>query len=106
MTIDAYQAVPAALRACRQWLVWQFEQKPGDKKPRKVPYYISGKRRAGVQGSDEDRAALAEFAAVCTAAERQAESCPSARHGPLLPADTRVRTGAAFTRRAWRWSRQ
>ena len=67
MTIDAYQAVPAALRACRQWLVWQFEQKPGDKKPRKVPYYISGKRRAGVQGSDEDRAALAEFDAVCTA---------------------------------------
>lgn len=55
------------MRTLRQWLVWRFEQKPGDKKPRKVPYYLSGKRRMGEQGSVEDRAALGAFDEVCAA---------------------------------------
>ncbi|WP_025041010.1 DUF5906 domain-containing protein [Nitrosospira briensis] len=63
---DLY-AVPAALRERRQWLTWRFEQKPGDKKPRKMPYYLSGERRNGTQGSPEDRAALASFEEACTA---------------------------------------
>lgn len=54
-------SVPAALRDRPQWLVWRFESKPGDKKPRKVPYYASGRRRAGKQGDDADRAALVTF---------------------------------------------
>jgi hypothetical protein len=41
-----------------QWLVWKFEQKEGDKKPRKVPYYATGRRRVGEQGTPEDRAKL------------------------------------------------
>lgn len=56
--------VPAALRERAQWLVWRFESKPGDKKPRKVPYYASGARRTGKQGSDDDRAKLVTFDAV------------------------------------------
>ncbi|MFV0370351.1 MAG: DUF5906 domain-containing protein, partial [Azonexus sp.] len=67
MNNNIYQAVPAAMRSLHQWLVWRFEQKPGDKKPRKVPYYLSGKRRMGEQGSGEDRAALGAFDAVCAA---------------------------------------
>ncbi len=53
--------VPAALRDRPQWLVWRFEEKPGDKKPRKVPYYASGSRRVGKQGDAEDRARLVPF---------------------------------------------
>jgi hypothetical protein len=45
----------------KQWLVWKFISKPGDKKPRKVPYYINGSIRSGTQGSDQDRANLATF---------------------------------------------
>ena len=67
MDKNSYQAVPSAMRTLRQWLVWRFEQKPGDKKPRKVPYYLSGKRRMGEQGSVEDRAALGAFDEVCAA---------------------------------------
>lgn len=54
--------IPAELAQRRQWLVWRFESKPGDKKPRKVPYYVNGKRRTGEQGSGADRAALVDLA--------------------------------------------
>jgi len=53
--------IPAALRERAQWLVWRFEQKDGEAKPRKVPYYTIGSRRTGQQGSDEDRARLVPF---------------------------------------------
>jgi hypothetical protein len=52
--------IPDDLAARRQWLVWRFE--PGEKKPRKMPYYVSGKRRTGRQGSDEDRGELVSLA--------------------------------------------
>lgn len=51
--------VPAALAGLRSWLVWRYESEPGVAKPRKVPYYISGARRHGEQGSPDDLAALA-----------------------------------------------
>ena len=53
--------IPAALRERAQWLVWRFEQKDGEPKPRKVPYYANGARRTGQQGSDDDRARLVPF---------------------------------------------
>lgn len=53
--------LPAALLERKQWLLWRFEQKAGEKKPRKVPYYTNGSRRTGAQGSDADRAALVDF---------------------------------------------
>jgi len=52
---------PHELTALRQWLVWRYEPN-GDRKPRKVPYYVSGSRRQGKQGSDDDRAALTDYA--------------------------------------------
>jgi predicted P-loop ATPase len=51
-------AVPQDLAARKQWLVWRYENKPGQAKPAKMPYYVSGRKRAGTQGSDADRAAL------------------------------------------------
>lgn len=60
---------PAALSDLPGWLIWKFE--PGDKKPRKVPYYVTGGRRKGAQGSAEDRRQLVTFDAARAAAERR-----------------------------------
>lgn len=60
-------AVPGELANRAQWLVWKFE--PGEKKPKKMPYYASGRRRTGVQGSDEDRRELVTLAAAVEAAK-------------------------------------
>lgn len=54
-------SAPTELRERAQWLVWKYEQVPGENKPRKIPYYVSGARRNGTQGSDRDRARLAAF---------------------------------------------
>jgi hypothetical protein len=61
-------AVPANIRQFPQWLVWRFEaaEKAGDK-DRKVPYYVNGARRQGLQGSAEDRACLVKFDAALEA---------------------------------------
>ncbi|PWB40135.1 MAG: hypothetical protein C3F19_11610 [Rhodocyclales bacterium] len=61
------QAIPRSLRERSQWLLWRFEQHPGEKKPRKVPYYTDGRRRTGEQGSAADRAGLVSFEAAAQA---------------------------------------
>jgi archaellum biogenesis ATPase FlaH len=43
------------------WMIWKMESAPGETKPRKIPYYSSGVRRFGVQGSPKDRARLVSF---------------------------------------------
>lgn len=53
--------VPSALRSLPAWLLWKFEQHDGEPKPRKVPYYVGGGKRFGVQGSEEERKRLATF---------------------------------------------
>ncbi len=53
------------------WLMWRFENKPGEAKPRKVPYYINGKRRSGIQGRGHDREQLATFNAARSAAVKR-----------------------------------
>ncbi len=61
--------VTEALAQRAQWLLWRYE--PGEtpeKKPRKMPYYASGARRFGDQGSEKDRAALVGYAAASAAA--------------------------------------
>lgn len=63
---------PEELRHRQQWLLWRFEPNPKkpDGKKLKVPYYISGKRRMGVQGSDEDRRWLSLYNSVIDALSR------------------------------------
>jgi len=61
---------PPALRTLPAWLIWRFEAN-GEKKPRKVPYYAGGGRRAGVQGSEADVAGLVTFEAAKAAAARR-----------------------------------
>jgi len=50
--------MPAAMAERAQWLLWKFEHRPDKPKPLKMPYWANGRRRQGVQGGDEDRAAL------------------------------------------------
>ena len=46
-------SIPTALRNAQSWLVWRLVQAPGEKKPRKVPYYANGEVREGAQGAHE-----------------------------------------------------
>jgi hypothetical protein len=62
---------PVELRDLRAWLIWKFELFPGESKPRKLPYYTTGGKRYGHQGSDRDRESLTTFAAARDAAERR-----------------------------------
>lgn len=61
--------VPQPLHDLPIWLVWRFEHQDNRAaKPRKVPYYASGQRRHGQQGSTLDRARMTTFAAAKEAA--------------------------------------
>lgn len=59
--IERLGSMPSAMREKKQWLLWRFISYEGDKKPRKVPFYVSGRKRRGGQGSVEDRDELAGF---------------------------------------------
>jgi primase-polymerase (primpol)-like protein len=64
--------VPQFLRELPpSYLMWRYESRPGDKKPRKVPHWVDGSRRSGTQGSPEDRARLAAFDVAVKACEAQ-----------------------------------
>lgn len=66
-----WENIPPELATRQQWLLWKFEPpRPGAVKPPKMPYYVTGGRRQGVQGSDKDRARLATLAVVRKAYER------------------------------------
>jgi uncharacterized protein (DUF927 family) len=65
-----WENAPPQLASKKQWLVWRFEDKPGQTKPAKIPYYAKGTRRAGEQGSDKDRARLVLLPEARSAFER------------------------------------
>lgn len=52
---------PPEMAEMKCWLWWRYESKPGQDKPAKVPYWTSGERRRGKQGSPEDRSKLVTF---------------------------------------------
>jgi len=59
---------PAPLRNLPYWMVWRLERRPNEVKPRKVPYYPTGERRHGQQGTPIDLAKLTTFALARVAA--------------------------------------
>lgn len=59
--LERLQAMPASMRERKQWLLWRFMSYEGDTKPRKVPFYASGRKRSGAQGSADDLAELVTF---------------------------------------------
>jgi len=61
---------PDDLRQIKGWLLWRYEQKEGEKKPRKVPYYAGGGHR-GAHGTVDDRQRLTTFDAAIAAAARK-----------------------------------
>jgi hypothetical protein len=48
------------LKALPNWITWKLLQNEGDKKPRKVPFYVNGRPRTK-QGTPEDRAQLVTY---------------------------------------------
>lgn len=55
-------ALPIAMREARRWLVWKsVPHTDTSKKPKKVPYYASGKVRFGTLDTPEDRARLVDL---------------------------------------------
>lgn len=64
--LQALDQLPPSLRERKQWLLWRFETYEGDKKPRKVPYYVSGRKRRGAQGSEDDLAELSTYQIALT----------------------------------------
>lgn len=61
---------PDRLRKLPGWLIWRYEQRDGEAKPRKVPYYAGGGRR-GAHGTPDDRNRLVTFDAAIAAAARK-----------------------------------
>ncbi len=62
---------PADIRDLPAWVIWRFEDNPGQAKPRKVPYYANGGKRHGEQGAPKDTANLVTFDAAKAAAARR-----------------------------------
>ena len=61
---------PDELKHLPGWLMWRLEEDEQGK-ARKIPFYTSGERRAGQNGSPTDRAKLTTFEAARTAAARR-----------------------------------
>lgn len=61
---------PVPLRPIKAWLMWRYEQMPGEPKARKVPYYTDGTPRRR-HGTPDDKARLVSFEAAKAAAIRK-----------------------------------
>lgn len=62
--------IPDQLRRLKGWLIWRYEERDGEAKPRKVPYYAGGGRR-GAHGTQDDRNRLVTADAAVAAAARK-----------------------------------
>lgn len=65
-----YSDIPEMMRQAKRWLLWKLEpDKDPTKKPKKVPYYVSGKHRSGKLDSSQDQSSLGSFDAAVDALE-------------------------------------
>lgn len=62
--------LPSEIQSVKSWLVWRLVQMPGDKKPKKIPYYVNGELRQGNQGTEADCEALVSFERAVAAAAK------------------------------------
>jgi primase-polymerase (primpol)-like protein len=56
---------PIELQALAQWVVWKFEQRPGEKKPTKIPYNPA----TGTRADSTDPRTWAAFPDACNVYE-------------------------------------
>jgi len=64
---DQYADIPESMKNAQRWIVWRAEPHPDPtRKPRKVPYYVSGSRRNGTLDSQEDQAQMATYETAVT----------------------------------------
>jgi putative DNA primase/helicase len=59
--IERFRALPPAMQERPQWLLWRYVKKEGVEKLAKMPFYVSGRKRHGEQGSTSDREELKTF---------------------------------------------
>lgn len=89
---------PAELASLRCWICWKAEREPHSGRTLKVPYYASGKRRSGRNGTSEDRSQMVDYeTAVRAAAKHRLDGvgiAPTAELGlVILDFDDCVRDG-------------
>jgi len=71
MTDSERDAVPHDLRTAKRWLLWKMVPSDSpEKKPRKIPYYVTGIARNGDLDAAADLAQLASFDAACRVLNR------------------------------------
>lgn len=58
--------IPQEMREAKRWLLWKSLPN-GDKKPRKVPFYVNGAARSGVLDTPDDQARLGGYDEACAA---------------------------------------
>lgn len=63
---------PRWMREAQRWLLWRYKKDPRkpEKKPRKVPYYVTGAKRHGKLDTPEDLARLVTFEQAAKAYQR------------------------------------
>lgn len=66
-----FDQVPTYLKEAPRWLLWRRHPQPEGKKPRKVPYYVNGKRRTELD-TPRDHAQLVSFDEAWSALQRAA----------------------------------
>lgn len=65
---DPCPDIPDQMKSARRWLLWKLEPHADlTKKPRKVPYYVTGDRRSGGLDTVEDTDRLADYTTACAA---------------------------------------
>lgn len=68
---EHFDELPAQMREARRWLVWRSVANPDPaKKPRKIPFYVSGVARNGALDTATDQAQLATFDEACSVLSR------------------------------------
>jgi len=68
---EHFDELPAQMREARRWLVWRSVANPDPaKKPRKIPFYVSGVARNGALDTAADQAQLATFDEACSVLSR------------------------------------
>ena len=104
-----FDQIPADLRALDQWVVWKYEEVPGNPKPTKVPYRVANpdvkadSTKQGTWGSFEDALAAAEVDGVDGAGfvfskddpltGVDIDDCRDPTTGELHPAASRIMLG-------------
>ena len=69
LSLESLKSIPQEMIESKSWLIWEAVE-DGEKKPKKVPKYVSGIKRHGEQGAQDDLDQLATFNEAVSARDR------------------------------------